>query len=550
MNVHARPTEPRPERQLAGDPNWWRGGVIYQIYPRSFMDTNGDGIGDLNGVTQKLDYVASLGVDAIWLSPFFVSPMDDFGYDVADYKDVDPMFGTLADFDRLVAEAHARGLRILIDLVLSHTSDRHPWFVESRKSRENSKSDWYVWADPKPDGTPPNNWLAMFGGPAWEWDTTRRQYYMHNFLTSQPDLNYHNAEVQEAVLDVARFWLDRGVDGFRLDTVNKYVHDAQLRDNPPMEQGKQATVDESNPIAMQQPVFSINRPENLLFVERLRALLDEYPGTTTVGEIGNRMSDGPELGQYTAPGRLHMAYSFDLLHGPITAPAVRIAVDRAEHHGASWTSWPFSNHDVVRVVSRARLGPASGPMLLQLMMSLPGTPTMYQGDELGLTEADVPYDFIQDPYGRRFWPEIKGRDGCRTPMPWSGAISHAGFTTGMPWLPIEHEHVLLAVDRQEADPQSTLNRARAFIAWRSGQPALKVGRLAFVPAPGPTIAFTRTPEGGDAMLCAFNLSDEPIEFLHSVSVTPLEVPGVAGARLDGDTIKFDALGAFFGAVRT
>ena len=539
-------------KQLVGDPNWWRGGVIYQIYPRSFLDTNGDGIGDLAGVTQRLDYVASLNVDAIWLSPFFVSPMDDFGYDVADYCDVDPMFGSLADFDRLVEDAHARGLRVLIDLVLSHTSDRHPWFAESRKSRDNAKADWYVWADPRPDGTAPNNWLAMFGGPAWEWDTTRRQYYMHNFLSSQPDLNYHSMEVQDAVLAVARFWLDRGVDGFRLDTVNKYVHDVELRDNPPMEEGKRATVEQSNPIAMQQPIYSINRPENLAFVERLRKLLDEYPGTTTVGEIGNRLADGPQLGEYTAPGRLHMAYSFDLLHVPITAARVRAASEAAEGHGASWTSWPFSNHDVVRVVSRAELGPGSAPMLLQLMLCLRGTPTMYQGDELGLSEADVPFDFLQDPYGRRFWPEIKGRDGCRTPMPWRGGIAHAGFTTGTPWLPIDQHHVDLAVDRQDGDHTSNLNSARSFLAWRRDQEALRTGALRFLDTEEPVLAFVRGGEdGGDpGLLCVFNLSDEPQSLERNEAIEALDVPGVTGGTHANGRIELEGLGAFIGTIKT
>lgn len=545
MTVHARPQA--QNKQLPGDPDWWRGGVIYQIYPRSFMDTNGDGIGDLPGITQKLDYVASLNVDAIWLSPFFVSPMDDFGYDVADYRDVDPMFGSLADFDTLVREAHERGLRVLIDLVLSHTSDKHPWFVESRKSRDNAKADWYVWADPKPDGTPPNNWLAMFGGAAWEWDTTRRQYYMHNFLVSQPDLNFHTPAVQDAVLDVARFWLERGVDGFRLDTVNKYVHDAQLRDNPPMEPGKRATVDDSNPIAMQQPVYSINRPENLLFLERLRALLDQYPGTTTVGEIGNRLTDGPEMGQYTQPGRLHMAYSFDLLHGPITAPAVHKAMNDADQAGASWISWPFSNHDVVRVATRGGLGPDAAPMLLQLILCMRGTATMYQGEELGLTEAEVPYEAVQDPYGKRFWPQIKGRDGCRTPMPWSGAIHHAGFTTGTPWLPIDDAHVAAAVDRQDTDASSTLNKARAFIAWRSTEPALRSGDMTFFDAEAPIFAFTRTAEGR-TLVCAFNLSTEEASLTLPFDAADAGAPGLTGATLTGRALSLSPKGAFIGAM--
>ncbi|MEM8551775.1 MAG: alpha-glucosidase family protein [Pseudomonadota bacterium] len=544
MTLHTRPVA--HNHQLPGDPDWWRGGVIYQIYPRSFMDTNGDGIGDLPGVTQKLDYIASLGVDAIWLSPFFVSPMDDFGYDVADYCDVDPMFGALADFDFLVAEAHERGIRVLIDLVLSHTSDRHPWFVESRKSRNNDKADWYVWADPKPDGTPPNNWLAMFGGAAWEWDTTRRQYYMHNFLASQPDLNFHTPAVQDAVLGVAKFWLDRGVDGFRLDTVNNYVHDTAQRDNPPMEPGRRATVDASNPIAMQQPIYSINRPENLVFVERLRALMNEYPGTTTVGEVGNRMADGPEMGEYTAPGRLHMAYGFDLLHGPITAEAVRAAMDDAQRHGASWTSWPFSNHDVVRVATRGGLGPEAAPMLLQLILCMRGTPTIYQGEELGLIEADVPYDLVQDPYGKRFWPQIKGRDGCRTPMPWSGAIAHAGFTTGNPWLPIEAAHVAAAVDRQDSDGTSILNAVRGFISWRSNELSLRQGDMTFLDAPPPLLAFTREAQQARPLLCVFNLSTGAATFTLPVDVDVADAPGVTGAVLSGRSLTLEPRAAFIG----
>ncbi|GAB5378499.1 MAG: alpha-glucosidase family protein [Acuticoccus sp.] len=533
--------------QLEGNADWWRGAIIYQIYPRSFLDTNGDGIGDLKGITHKLDYVARLGVDAVWLSPFFVSPMDDFGYDVADYCDVDPMFGTLEDFDDLVTEAHARGLRVLIDLVLSHTSDRHPWFVESRKSRDNPRADWYVWADPRPDGTAPNNWLAIFGGPAWEWDSTRRQYYMHNFLTSQPDLNYHNPAVQDATLEVARFWLARGVDGFRLDTVNKYVHDTELRDNPPLAAGATTTIDASNPIAMQEPRYSVNRPENLAYVEHLRALLDSFPGTTSVGELGLRLLDGPELGEYTAPGRLHMAYSFDLLHGPITAERVRAALARADRHGASWASWPFSNHDVVRVATRAGLGPEAAPMLLCLMLCLTGSPTLYQGEELGLPEADVPFDDLKDPYGKRFWPEIKGRDGCRTPMPWSGALAHAGFSSAMPWLPVDGDHVALAVDRQEVDEGSPLNRARAFIHWRSEQPALRLGTIAFVDSPPDVLAFTRI-DGEEGLLCAFNLSPRPVHFAPKESCRALKVPGLEGGMLKGDTIELEPHGAFIGAL--
>ena len=309
--------------------DWWRGAVIYQIYPRSFQDTNGDGIGDLPGIVRRLDHVAALGVDAVWLSPFYPSPMRDFGYDVADYCDVDPRFGTLADFDVLVAEAHRRGLKVLIDLVLSHSSDAHPWFTESRQSRDNAKADWYVWADARADGPPPNNWLAHFGGPAWTWDGRRRQYYLHNFHPSQPDLNFHCPAVQDALLDVARFWLERGVDGFRLDVVNLYAHDASLADNPRSDWIEPP----AKPIAMQWPVHNSNRPETLAFVERLRGVLDAYGATTSIGEVISPYDRGRLVAAYTAPGRLHMAYTFELLTAPLTPDAIRRAV--ADVDGAS-----------------------------------------------------------------------------------------------------------------------------------------------------------------------------------------------------------------------
>ena len=300
------------------DPDWWRGAVIYQIYPRSFQDANDDGIGDLAGIAQRLPYIAALGVDAIWVSPFFPSPMRDFGYDISDYCGVDPRFGTLADFDALVREAHACGLRVLIDLVLSHTSADHPWFGESRASRDNPKADWYVWAEPRPDGTPPNNWLSLFGGSAWQWDTGRGQYYLHNFLTSQPDLNFHHPEVQEAALDVARFWMARGVDGFRLDVVNFYFHDRELRPNPPQPAGLwAAAVPLSNPYAFQRHLFDKSQPENLEFLQRFRALLDTVPGMTTIGEIGDD-EQYRTLGEYTREGRLHMAYTFNLMSDDCT----------------------------------------------------------------------------------------------------------------------------------------------------------------------------------------------------------------------------------------
>ncbi|MEM6896312.1 MAG: alpha-amylase family glycosyl hydrolase, partial [Pseudomonadota bacterium] len=332
---------------------WWRGAAIYQIYPRSFQDASGDGIGDLAGITQRLPHVASLGVDAIWLSPFFTSPMADMGYDVADYRDVDPLFGTLADFDTLLARAHALGLKVIIDQVLSHSSDQHAWFRESRQSRDNPRADWYVWADPKPDGSPPNNWPSVFGGPAWEWEPRRKQYYLHNFLIEQPDLNFWNPDVQDAMLGEVRFWLDRGVDGFRLDVGNYYFHDAGLRDNPPAPEEVRAAASET--YTFQDHLYSKNQPETLGFMERLRALTDSYPDRAIVAEIGE---SGPKavdlMAEYTAgKKRLHMAYSFEMLGPNYTSGHFRRTIERFQSAAPDgWPCWSFSNHDVVRHVSR------------------------------------------------------------------------------------------------------------------------------------------------------------------------------------------------------
>ena len=512
----AQASDPAAPRQLGGDPEWWRSGVIYQIYPRSFLDANGDGIGDLSGVAGRLDHVASLGVDAVWISPFFVSPMADFGYDVSDYRNVDPIFGQLEDFDMLLKAAHERGLRVMLDLVLSHTSEKHPWFMESRIDRRNARADWYVWADPKPDGAPPNNWLSIFGGPAWEWDSRRRQYYLHNFLTAQPDLNFHNPEVQDAMLDVARYWLERGVDGFRLDTANMYFHDAALRDNPPATEDFRAReLPAENPYSMQAPVYNINRPEVLGFLERLRALMDEYPAVAAVGEIGAAIDRDATVAAYTEAGkRLHMAYSFDFLGGDYSPGFIRGVVENAARQPDSWPSFAFSNHDVTRVVSRHGLAAEAeraGPLLVALLASLRGTPCIYQGEELALTEAIIPYERLQDPYGIRFWPEFRGRDGARTPMPWSESAPHAGFSDAEPWLPVAPEHAARAVNVQERDPDSPLNRVRAFLRWRRERPELARGAIAFHDAPEPILAFERSLDGART-LCVFNLGPDPAAF--------------------------------------
>lgn len=535
------------------DPDWWRGAVIYQIYPRSFQDSNGDGIGDLRGILDRIDYISDLGVDGIWLSPFFTSPMHDFGYDVSDFENVDPMFGTLACFDELIEAAHARGLKVLIDLVISHSSDQHPWFVESRSSRDNSKADWYVWADCKPEGSPPNNWLSLFGGSAWEWDATRRQYYLHNFLASQPDLNFHNPEVQDAVLSAARFWLDRGVDGFRLDTVNFYFHDRDLRDNPPHIGGVEpTTVKADNPYALQHHLYDKSQPENLKFLERLRALLDEYPGTTSVGEIGDDGRSIELTAAYTEVGkRIHMAYSFDLLTPHHSASYVRHVIENMENGlGTGWPSWALSNHDVTRVVSRwgADHDPAKfAPLATALLTSLRGTACIYQGEELGLEEAEVPYELLQDPYGLRFWPKFKGRDGCRTPMPWTSKSPSSGFTTGKPWLPVAEPHQRKSVEAQDGVAGSVLELTRQLLKWRRSQPALHKGSISFVDSQDGTVMFRRQHKD-ETLLCVFNLTAAQLQ----VDLGELPVTNVGPAFFDseqsGNTLRLGGLQAFFGRV--
>ncbi len=495
------------------DTEWWRGAVIYQIYPRSFQDSNGDGIGDLLGIAHRLPYVASLGVDAIWISPFFTSPMKDFGYDVSDYCDVDPMFGALADFDVLVQTAHRLGIRVMIDLVLSHSSDQHPWFIESRADRTNPKADWYVWSDPRPDGTPPNNWLSIFGGPAWHWDARREQYYLHNFLVSQPDLNFHNPDVQNALLEVTRFWLDRGVDGFRLDTINFYFHDKELRNNPALPKDlRNANIAPSvNPYNHQEHLYSKNQPENLDFLERFRALLDEYNGTTSVGEVGDAQRGLEIMGDYTrGENRVHMCYAFEFLSGvePTAERFVDVLAKVDEVASDGWACWAFSNHDVARHATRWNLSPAAQRLFATLMICLRGSVCLYQGEELGLPEAEVGFDDLQDPYGIEFWPEFKGRDGCRTPMVWEPSNQNGDFTTGQPWLPVSHDHLSRTVGQQEADPAAILHHYRRAIAFRHAHPALAKGDHGRVANTGTILHFTRSFEG-TTIFCAFNLSDQP-----------------------------------------
>ncbi|SFT95969.1 alpha-glucosidase family protein [Mesorhizobium sp. YR577] len=533
--------------------DWWRGCVVYQVYPRSFQDTTGDGSGDLKGITQRIPYIASLGVDAIWLSPFFKSPMADMGYDVSDYCAVDPMFGTIADFDALIDEAHSHGLKIIIDQVLSHSSDRHPWFVESRASRDNPKADWYVWADAKPDGTAPNNWLSIFGGPAWEWDSTRRQYYLHNFLASQPDLNFHNPDVQAALLETVRFWLKRGVDGFRLDTVNFYVHDKLLRDNPPMPQGVVTDIPDTNPYGYQDHLHDKTQPENLEFLKRFRALLDEYGGRAAVGEVGDGTRSLQTVAAYTGGGdKLQMCYTFDLLSPEFSAEHVKksvLAFENAVKDG--WVCWAFSNHDVPRHISRwAQPGgdtDAVAKFAIALLSCLRGSICLYQGEELGLEEADIAFEDLRDPYGIRFWPGFKGRDGCRTPMVWESAATNAGFSSGKPWLPVPESHRERAVDVQERAASSVLAHYRAVLAFRREHPTLASGSIEFLDAEGDVLAFLRE-AGNEKLLCVFNFAEGPAVWKLPAelgAVTALALPG-SQARLDAGGVSLPALGTFVG----
>lgn len=523
------------------NPEWWRGASIYQVYPRSFADANGDGIGDLQGVMAHLPYLAQLGVDAVWLSPFFTSPMKDFGYDVSDYCDVDPMFGTLADFKALVARAHELGLRVIIDQVMNHSSDAHPWFVESRTSRDNPKADWYVWADAKHDGSPPNNWLSIFLGSAWAWDSKREQYYLHNFLASQPDLNVHHPEVQKALFDAIRFWLDIGVDGFRLDTVNFYVHDVQLRDNPGRgrQEHNDSGVVQNNPYSWQTHLYDKSQPENLVFLQKLRSVLNEYPGITTVGEVGDQHALALQA-QYTSGGdKLTTAYTFSLLTEQKSAVFLHNTFTEFERVVADgWGCWALGNHDVTRLASRWHHDPRALRAYCAMQLSLRGSPCIYQGEELGLSEAHLSFEQLQDPYGISMWPEAGGRDGCRTPMPWQADAVNGGFGEGTPWLPVAPEHLPLSVDVQDTQDDSLLNYYRHWFKARRAIPALWLGEIEFLAQDEQVLAYLRHYEQ-KSLLCVFNLSEQAASYQLPERCSPkslAQLPQSENAQLIGQTL--------------
>ncbi len=499
-----------PDSQVDAHSPWWRGAVIYQVYPRSFNDSNGDGIGDLPGVTARLDHIASLGVDVIWLSPFFTSPMADFGYDVADYRDVDPIFGSLADFDALIARAHELGLKIIIDQVYAHTSDRHDWFVQSRGSRNNGYADWYVWADAKPEGSPPSNWQSVFGGPAWTWDARRGQYYLHNFLKEQPQLNVHNPAVQAELLDTARFWLDRGVDGFRLDAINFAMHDPALRDNPPETKPGPRT----RSFDYQRRLYNQGHADVVTFIEALQAAINAHGAHFTVAEVGGEDADR-EMKLFTMPpDRLNSAYGFTYLYAPaLTADVVRAAIrEWPGEPGEGWPSWAFSNHDAPRHVTRwgkAVDRDQLARLTMLLLVALRGNIFLYQGEELGLPQAHVPFDRLMDPEAIANWPQTLGRDGARTPMPWTAQAPHGGFSSGEPWLPMDTAHLPLSVAEQEADAESMLQWTRALLSARRASPALRDGAITIIDSPPDLLAFERT-SGKETLLCVFNLTDQAI----------------------------------------
>ena len=481
--------------------------MIYQIYPRSFQDSNGDGIGDLDGITQRLGHIASLGVDAIWLSPFFASPMKDFGYDVSDYRAVDPIFGTMADFDRLLARAHALGLKVVIDQVYAHTSDQHAWFQESRKSRKNGKSDWYVWADPKPDGTPPNNWLSVFYGPCWTWDGRRGQYYLHNFLPSQPNLNAHNPKVQRALFDTARFWLARGVDGFRLDAINFAMHDPSLADNPPV---RKRGWPRKRPFDFQHHWHNQSQPELVPFIEALAKVVRSFgPDHFTVAEVGGEKA-AEEMRLFTAGStRFNTSYGFDFLSASKLTPRLLLETVARWKERDGWPSWAFSNHDAPRAVSRWGKIDAQddwAKLLLALLMGLRGNVFLYQGEELGLAQANIPFDRLRDPEAIANWPSNQGRDGARTPMPWSGDKPFGGFSKVEPWLPMPAEHAKRAVAVQEKDKASVLACARRLVNLRKSHAAMRVGSFISLSLPPPLLGFERV-EASERIRCLFNLSN-------------------------------------------
>jgi alpha-glucosidase len=490
---------------------WWQSGVVYQIYPRSFMDSNGDGIGDLQGIIDRLDYLnngegSSLGIDAIWLSPFYPSPMADFGYDVADYCNVDPMFGDLKTFDRLVAEAHKRDIKVIIDYVPNHTSDQHPWFIESRSSRDNPKRDWYIWYDPKPDGSPPNNWGSFFGGPAWTLDQATGQYYMHQFVPEQPELNWRNPEVRKAMLDVLRFWMKRGVDGFRIDVIALLIKDEQLRDNPPNPDAP-PNLPENDIFSRQLHVYNEDQEETHQVIREIRQVLDEFDDRCAIGELWGEL---PRWVRYYGENgnELHLPFNFRLMWQPWDSAAMRKSIDDMEAAlpGFAWPNYVLGNHDQPRLASRFG-GQDQARLAALMLLTLRGTPTLYYADELGLENGEIPPEKIQDPQGINLGAE-RTRDVARTPMQWDSS-PNAGFCPPdvEPWLPVSMDFQTRNVETQSQDPHSMLNFYRQLLQIRRSSPALYRGSYSPVDAESQCFAYRRT-HADQQFLIVLNFSEE------------------------------------------
>ena len=482
-------------------PLWWQHGVIYQIYPRSFQDSNGDGIGDLRGIEGRLDHLVDLGVDAIWISPIYPSPMKDFGYDVADYCGVDPRFGALDDLDALIAATHARGLKLLLDLVPNHSSDQHPWFVESRSFRDNPKRDWYLWREPAPGGGPPNNWISDFGGSAWEWDEASGQYYYHAFLKEQPDLNWRNPEVREAIYAAMRFWFDRGVDGFRIDVLWHMIKHCDFPDNP----ANPAYTPAMGEMHRVLQLHSTDQPEVHGIAAEMRAVADDYPQRVLIGEIYLPIERLMHYYGRETP-EVHLPFNFQLIDAPWEARSLaRLIADyEAALPPGGWPNWVLGNHDRPRVA--AKLGEAQARVAAMLLLTLRGTPTIYYGDEIGLADVSIPPELVQDPRELNEPGLGLNRDPVRTPMPWDGS-PNAGFTSGASWLPLNEDWQKRNVASQSADPASMLNLYRALLRLRRTHPALSIGDFLPVECEGDVLAYERS-HRGEKLLVALNLGDE------------------------------------------
>lgn len=521
--------------------------IIYQVYPRSFQDTNADGVGDLPGITRRLPHIASLGgVEFVWISPFFCSPMKDFGYDVSDYRRVDPIFGREEDFDEMIQEADRLGLKIMVDLVLCHTSDRHDWFAQSRVDRVNPKADWYVWADPKPDGTAPNNWMSVFGGPAWTWEPRRRQYYLHHFLKEQPALNFYNSAVETEMFDTVRYWIGRGVKGFRLDAIVHAHHDPALRNNPADPHARM--VRPEDPYDYQITRYSRNRPAVFPFLRALRRVADEYPGIHLLGEV----SDRSIARAYCGPGLLHSTYFFDLLRMRALDPgAIRQMVEAVlkDFRGRDFF-WALSNHDFARHVTRlgapASREAAFAKLCAALFLSLPGGYCLYQGEEFGLPAADLAFEDLVDPFDIALWPEGQQRDRGRTPVPWESDAPQAGFSAAAKtWLPLDPRHRALAADAQDRDPGSVLSFYRRMMEVRKRIRA-GVSRVVFRDVPPPLLAFVLEAGKAKGWEAVFNLGDRIVDLPGECHGTSLDPVSCGVERASGGGLRLASFGfAFF-----